>query len=679
MKKRVLAFSLILIVIIPFFNFPFSVSAENEILDNLEVNEVPVPEIPTDGLLNDELSTEINEDYFNSDHFAYGEEDTTIFDSGQDFVQSEQLPSSDLHDLNVQDDQNTVFNDSTRSVAVSDNNDGIMPLADDSELLYEYHKSWNFRISIKDYLPLDNPQFIINDFLGAEIDGTYDCTYSAYQHLIDYYIYGDYPSYDDLLNSDFLTVDNCIIFKYDTYAHGTKYGFLFTDNGRFDMVSYDNDLGSTNLRPDASQIVNFQNLLFSWSYGKRTDNNGLVAYKYDDVYCVINGVGDTLSIPSGGGSIVETGFETNFTPVYIGSNIDLYIDDVKHDKLNEDGFIDGDIKGEFKFNEKSHILSYKSWSENELDKTYDVHLWALDSSDVPTKINGSESFPIVDLDIYTENNLQLSADKTSVQASIDLESVYYYVHQMKGFDDSLESVSGYNFTEFERREDINFAIAYREHGRSGDWIVCKSYHYNYGDLIDNVMGVFTVKKDYVDFPPIDDYIESMPDFDDYLAEIGGDDPGIIDYVKAGFKYIGGCIGVFCHNFVGFFKWLWDCIPILWENLTIALYNLVCDIKELAIYLFKPKIKSIYQMATERIPSFNLFINSFGKNSVADLPSFTLFGTKFSLNLADYDINFSFFRSISTVIFYVLFGYFIFKLLFKIFGFGSSGDSGGDDD
>lgn len=667
---------------IAFLNLTSSFAfADNEFIQT-EPADIYNPDSNMSLLENEELETNFNEEYYNEDHLVeYEKETDESFDSKAELHTIEEPDSSnsdpntenstfesldiDSNSASSQSNSNTnrIQSYSLRSFAVSQSDD----------IVYDYYKSWNFGLGINEALPLDNPQFIINDFLGAEVGGTYDCTYSAYQHLIDYSKNDDYPSYNDLLNADFLTVDNCIIFKYSIrryFGYATNYGFLFTDNGRFDMVSCDNSLGSTNLIPDASQKYTIKNLLFSSTYGKFTPKDGInPTYCYLNVCFVINGVGKSFT-PT---VLNDFSIETNFTPVYIGSNIDLYIDDVKQDKINEDGFIDGDIKGEFKLNEKSHILSYKAWSDKELDKTYDVHLWALDSSDVPTKINGSASFPIVDLDTSTENNLQLSADKTSGQASIDLEAIYYYVHQMKGFDDSLESVDGYNFAEFESRENLNFAIAYREHGSSGDWIVCKSYQYNYGDLINNVMGSFTVKKDYVDFPSIDDYIEQMPDFDDFLSEIGGDDPSIFDYIKAGFKYIGNCIGVLCHNFVGFFKWLWDCIPILWENLTIALYNLVCDLKSLALYLFNPKTKSIYAMACERIPSLMVLSNSIQNPNSVSVPSLTFFGFKLSLNFSDYfDVSYA--KSIFSLLYVLIFAFGVFKLLMRVFSF----DSGGDD-
>lgn len=300
----------------------------------------------------------------------------------------------------------------------------------------------------------------------------------------------------------------------------------------------------------------------------------------------------------------------------------------------------------------------------------------MDCPSVPAKINGNEDFPIRDLDNYDSHGLQLSAGKSSVQASYELESVYYYLHQMEGYDDSLESVDGYKFDKFESRENLNFAIAYRENGIAGDWIVCKSYQYNYGDLIENVMGDFTVKKDYVDFPDMSDYIEDFESWDDVAADCADED-GEYNIIEVGFKWIGRNVMHFAHNFVGFFQWLFDCVPILWENLTIALYNLVCDLKELALYFINPKTKSIYAMTCERIPSFSLLVDSFKNTSGADLPSFKIFGSKFSLDFNDYSIDFSFIRSMSTILFYILFGYLVFKLIFKIFGFGGSG--GGDED
>lgn len=294
-------------------------------------------------------------------------------------------------------------------------------------------------------------------------------------------------------------------------------------------------------------------------------------------------------------------------------------------------------------------------------------MWALDSSSVPVIITGNEKFPIVDLYNYTGNNLQLSPDKTSGQASIELEAVYYYVHQMKAYDDSLESVDGYNFTEFESRENINFAIAFRQAGSSGSWTVLKSYQYNYGDLIENVMGAFTVKKDYVDFPDIHDYIEGFESWDDVAADCADED-GKYNVIEVGLKWIGRNVLHFANNFIGFFKWIWDCIPVVWENLTIDLYNLVCDLKSLAIYLFNPKSQSIMAMAEERLPGLTQFSNVIQNKSTANLPSFTFFGTKFTLDLSQYDLPWSYLKSFSQILIMILFAVGTYNLVAHVFGF-----------
>ena len=644
MLKKIVCIAISFILATSFFISSFIVNADD--LDFLETHTVPAPTVPSDGnlLSNDELVTEFNEDYYNEDHLVEDETETgEFFDEKADFHITEDisgLPNSSK--LTNEDFRSPSFNsaNSTKVTEISQQlvENGIMTISDD-----DYKDNFEY----SDFFDLNNWNKFTY-YIDPVVLDPERCLW-AFRNVIPKFLpqLKDDPDYLYMVEN--YDIENLIIFNFESSGK-IFYGFFLVNE---DMRCYFNS--------DRDRYE------FEHSYSVYVCDYIWFCHR-DNVY-----------------NFNASGFSFNHKTMNIKNNINIifsggynvYFDDEKCDVIDpETGFTTGKIKGEFGFKEDSKILTYKAWSDKELDKTFDVHLWAMDSSFVPAKINGSEDFPIRDLDNYDSHGLQLSSSKSSVQASYELEAVYYYLHHMKGYDDSLESVDGYDFEEFESRENLNFAIAYRENGSSGDWIVCKSYQYNYGDLIENVMGSFTVKKDYVDFPDMSDYIEDYESWDDVAADCA-DENGEYNIIEVGFKWIGRNVMHFAHNFVGFFQWLFDCVPILWENLTIALYNLVCDLKELALYFVNPKTKSIYAMTCERIPSFSLLVDSFKNTSGADLPSFKIFGCKFSLDFNDYSIDFSFIRSMSTILFYILFGYLVFKLIFKIFGFGGSG--GGDED
>ena len=149
----------------------------------------------------------------------------------------------------------------------------------------------------------------------------------------------------------------------------------------------------------------------------------------------------------------------------------------------------------------------------------------------------------------------------------------------------------------------------------------------------------------------------------------GEDPGPIDWILAYIKWIGACVKTLGKNFIGFFKWLKDCIPVAWNNLGIALYNLVCDLKSLLLYLFKPKTKSINSMVNKKIPGFLKLKNSFKNTNKAKLPYLKLFGVKFGFDFSNIDSDTkSFMRTISSVLIYILFAVGVLKLIGKVFGF-----------
>lgn len=249
---------------------------------------------------------------------------------------------------------------------------------------------------------------------------------------------------------------------------------------------------------------------------------------------------------------------------------------------------------------------------------------------------------------------------------------------MKAYDDSEESVTGYDFDKFEIRNTCTFVVAFKLKDSNENYIICKDsiFVYNYENTIDEVMSDFSVRKDYEDFPDIKDYIEDYPDVKDFLPE--GENPGPIDWLLAYVKWIGACIKTFGNNFLGFFRWLKDCFPIVFKNLSIALYNMVCDLKTLFLYLFKPKTKSIKSMVEKKIPGFSKLVNVIKSKDKESLPYLKLFGVKFGFfpELIDSNTK-SFMRSMSSFILYMIFGFCVVRLLGKLFGFAIG--SGGDDD
>lgn len=666
MKKRVLSISLILILITSIFLSSFA-SAENVILDNLEVNGVPAPEIPTDGLLKDELSTEINEEYYNSEHFVDGEEEVTEFDNKQDFIQSEQLPNQSKQ--TVQDEQNAaVYNDySMRSVAASSNDDNGIALYSADDGHYIFPDGWNGNI------------------LGTGTEGGWGPWRNCYAEISsdDAYTYAcawilNYVCPLYAIPSDMICKENFILYHdttemSDSSTIGDKiqsrYVFYFIGDDSLNFSSgYSGDGFISYAKSDKDTFLNdnYVSGYLCFDYQKDIDGYALtfnLGYvELDGIYKKING-----SDPYKNTSLVY-------------SSKDVFVDNTKLDRVDDSGLILSNIVGSIKYQSKSQNLSFEAHFKDEADSNkYPVSIFGFDAPSAPAKFSSdlsTLSYSAINMDNYLDLKLELSSSTPKVSGSLNLEKAYYYLHQMKAYDDSLESVAGYDSDdEFEARQNVLYVLAYK---KGDNWITLAYYLFDYTDIIENVMGAFTVKKDYLDFPDMDNYLDDFESWDDIARELA-DGEGVYNKVECGLKWIGRNLVHFAHNFIGFFRWLFACIPVLWKNLVIALYNLVCDLKSLALYLFNPKTKSIYQMATERIPSFNLLVNAFSNNSASELPSFTLFGTKFSLDLADYDIDFSFIRSISTIIFYVLFGYFIFKLVFKIFGFGGSGDTGGDDE
>ena len=324
-------------------------------------------------------------------------------------------------------------------------------------------------------------------------------------------------------------------------------------------------------------------------------------------------------------------------------------------------------------------LTWVAGSSDEItDETeYDVRLFALDMQTAPLKLSSDLRYVDLSSSGYTSVGT-INIDNQTITDTADLEHIYYYIHQMKAYDDSEESVTGYDFDEFEIRNTCTFVLAFKIKDSDDDYVVCADFVYDYEKTIDNVIGDYTVKRDYEDFPDIHDYIEDFPDVEDFLPE--GEDPGVIDWILAYIKWIGACVKTLGNNFIGFFKWLKDCVPVAWKNLGIALYNLVCDLKSLLLYLFKPKTKSINTMVNKKIPGFINLKNSFNNTNKAKLPYLKLFGTKFGFDFSVIDSDTkSFLRTISSAIMYIVFSLGVINLIGKVFGFKISGSSDDSDE
>ena len=629
--KRIICCFCVLFIVTSFFVVPVSAF---DINDYIEVEQGDIPSVNTDIEFfdnqddnNSDIShhLDLNEEYYNEDHLVDDEIETDeSFESKAELHTSENSNSTNSY---------TKTEDSEQSIS---DDYGIMPLSDEDydfsdisvysnwSTIHGGEKQWVIPV-----VNSNNAYYLYKNGFSLLNSNDFIETFNSF--------------------SDLFTDSNLIIFRTPISTDKFNFDYVYIVYYVFDDIYFENNY---NLPVDGSVCF----WCGSCFYNTSTD---LYFLDYCRYYLNEDYIRNSFS---------NTSFLSSDSVIVYSGGHKAFYNGVELDIMNDDGFINGNIKGEFNIEEKSKILNYKAYSDVKLDKTYDVHLWALDNSNVPIKITGNEIYPVVDLDNYTGNNLKLSPTKTSVQASIDLESVYYYLHQMKGYDDSLESVDGYNFTEFDSRENLNFVIAYRVKDSPGDWIVCKSYQYNYGNLIENAMGSFTVKKDYVDFPDMSDYIYDFPSFSDYLSEVGGDNPGILDYMVAGFHWVGDCVVILGDNIVGFFKWLFDCIPVIWDNLTIALYNLVCDLKSLFLYLFNPKSKSIMSMAEERLPGFSQFINAIQSNSTASLPEFTFFGTKFTLDLSQYDLPWHYLKSFSQILIMIMFAVGTYNLVAHVFGF-----------
>lgn len=207
--------------------------------------------------------------------------------------------------------------------------------------------------------------------------------------------------------------------------------------------------------------------------------------------------------------------------------------------------------------------------------------------------------------------------------------------------------------------------------------------------------LFAEKKDYKAFPELEGYLysEDFPDIRDYVDFTMFDEADSIgDYIVAIFQFLWSCLTGFFKwlwavlkyiffNFVGLFRWLGACMWTIIENIGIALYNLVVDLRRLVLYLFVPPSDELHYVIKDKFPALarvQSYITA-GKNGTQAETTINLWGNEIDFNFGNIpkDLK-TYLYSGSTICLYVIQIYVIIRCFFKMFGvqFGSSG--GADD-
>ena len=670
MKRRILCLSLVFVSLISIVFSSFSVYADDfDINDYIEVHKPEIPKVDNNGdLLQDDIDTSFDNEFYNSpDEIDDSEKDFETFDKKQDYS-SDDSTSSSASDSDVGNDnqrrstKKSLYKSpraSTSSVN-EDNENGIATLSDDAPNPFS-SEAWKGVRSGTSFVV--TPENVLACFING-----FNAVADLPQYKFSFDGNGLISLYPDVFN-----LDNLIIYRYiDPYRvynsdyHEYYYGFIFTDS----------DLHFTSVNPGVSKFdATYCNFSSSPNLSQGNIFSSVITcFDYSLWYDSFNFKFPNIDYKYNYGNCFYCGDNANFSIVYNGGNHKLFIDDNEISVTDPDNpysntYIIGEITAE------SVELSWKAYPKNEItDNTeYDVRLFAVDMETAPSKL--TDDIKYLELSNYSTGGI-INKENQLISDTANLENIYYYIHQMKAYDDSEESVTGYDFDEFEIRNTCTFVVAYKLKDSEDNYTVCADLVYDYEYIIDNVMGDFSVRKDYKDFPDIKDYIENFPDTEDFLPE--GEDPGPIDWILAYFKCVIACIKTFGNNFIGFFRWLKDCFAVAFDNLAIALYNMVCDLKTLFLYLFKPKTKSIKSMVEKKIPGFSKLVNVIKSKGKESLPYLKLFGVKFGFfpELIDSNTK-SFMRSMSSFILYMIFGFCVVRLLGKLFGFAIG--SGGDDD
>lgn len=205
--------------------------------------------------------------------------------------------------------------------------------------------------------------------------------------------------------------------------------------------------------------------------------------------------------------------------------------------------------------------------------------------------------------------------------------------------------------------------------------------------------LFAEKKDYISFPDLEDYLysEDFPDIRDYVNfDMFDEADSIGDYIVAIFQFLWSCLTGFFKwlwavlkfiffNLVGLIRWLGACLWTIIENIGVALYNLVVDLRRLVIYLFVPERDELDYIIKEKAPSLTRILSHIqaGKSSTVSNLSFSLFGKEFNLNFSEVipsDIRLTI-RNASTLVFLALQALVGIRKIYRIFGIvGGSDDT-----
>lgn len=206
-------------------------------------------------------------------------------------------------------------------------------------------------------------------------------------------------------------------------------------------------------------------------------------------------------------------------------------------------------------------------------------------------------------------------------------------------------------------------------------------------------GLFDDKKEYEDFPDIEDYFQHPPEFPDlepFPDFPGWDSDHPWESLKDILLWIGQCIITPFKNLWLILKWivstivyylteiiryLKDCFLVLVHNIGVALYNLMVDLKSLFKYLFIPKAVTIKNLFKEKLPIYDQLSDAF--NSVSAGTS------SITINLFNRDVVIdpvsslgsracSILYAMSTVIIYAITAFGLFNYITSVFGISSSG-------
>lgn len=246
---------------------------------------------------------------------------------------------------------------------------------------------------------------------------------------------------------------------------------------------------------------------------------------------------------------------------------------------------------------------------------------------------------------------------------VSTKSVYYEL-DLQDFYDKVQDKQN-----FKNAEMIYYTIEIKDLDNNN--VKYFSYQLEPNTLADSVKendsGLFSTRKDYIGFPPISDYIDTdFPDIADYVnfdmfrnmdfVDVGGLD-SVLDIlknvwivIKTIFSFlIGNVLDFFVwlwavlkyifFNLLGMIKWLGACLWTIVQNIGVALYNLVVDIRRLLSWLFVPGSsffntyladfkKTLYNkfgIVGEIKLFFETIIDNLSGNAEAPVWKFTIFG------------------------------------------------------